>query len=234
MSANQRKNKNKKKKTPEHDTHSTGSATIQHVDQPTVFLQHLEVDVLFQGRKGSATNSNKIYISAGDIKSLGLQPGAFVHVQINPNSTTTHSNIPMTPATTDTDTDSTTDDDKDIGVTAINDLNRREMICQAWPSTDLMKNTASLTRFWQPNFPDDKRRDVVISKTVHHFTVHDCTAATFSIRPNNHLLFNHDEVTASSAFRRYFAAALCEATLCINNSFILSWRGELIYIQVTS
>jgi hypothetical protein len=210
MSANQRKNKNKKKKTVESkDCHSTGSAVINHVNEPTVSLTSLSVDVLFTGRKGSSTSSNKIYMCAGDMKSLGLTPGGYVHVAINP------------------DEGSVTDEEASLDWCC-----GKSVVCQAWSSSELMKNAAALTRFWQPNFPDDSRRDIKISQLTALASVQECVTATFSILlPATPPI--DDEVTASSAFRRYFAAALCDTVLCVGNSFTLSWRAELITAKVS-
>jgi hypothetical protein len=221
MSANQRKNKNKKKKNAAKeesvDCQSTGSAIIHHVDHPTTFQSSLEGEVLFQGRKGSVANSHKVYLCAGDIRALGFQPGAFAHLHINPD-----------PYPEEATGSTVTVADVDNGTHV---HGSKVIISQVWPSSELMKNAVSLTRFWQPSFPDDTRRDVVVSKLSPRFAVHQCTAATFSILSASSA-FDFEELVASSAFRRYFAAALCETMLCIDNSFVLSWRGELITAKV--
>ena len=234
MSANQRKNKNKKKnKTKEEnstDCHSTGSAVIHHTEQPTLLVTSLQCEVLFQGRKGSATNSNKVYMCAGDMRSLGIHTGSFVHIHINPSTAENTTNILSTPKINN-------DFDLDIGIDINSNpdssSNSKQIIAQVWPSAELRKNAVSLTRFWQPSFPDDLRRDVIISRTRPFFAVHQCSVATFAIH-SSHPSFSYEEIVTSSAFRRYFAAALCEAVLCIENSFVLSWRGELITIKVTT
>lgn len=220
MSANQRKNKNKKKKTAEFsDCHSTGSAIIQHVDDPSASQTQkssLKVEVLFTGRKGSTTGSNKVYMCASDIRTLGLQSGGFVLVNINP-----------------------VDDDDELGATTA--PHRRLIVCQAWPSSEMMRGSVSLTRFWLPSFPHDSRRDVVVSRLGPGAIVRECSAITFSVQsPSSYssssssssAAFDLDELAASSAFRRYLAAALCEAVLCLENTFLLSWRGEPLTFKV--
>lgn len=247
MSANQRKNKNKKKnKTKEaNDCHSTGSAIIYHVDQPKAsVVSSLQCEVLFQGRKGSTTNSNKVYLCTGDMRSLGLQPGAFVHVRVNPPSAT-HADVPDSIVadniigTSNGRTQSTTCANTSPGI-AVNtqvrsgsDSGSQIIIGQAWPSAELMRGAVSLTRFWQPSFPDDSRREVLVSRTRQLFSVHQCTAATFALH-SSHPSFSYEEVVTSSAFRRYVAAALCETVLCIQNTVVLSWRGEQFSIKVST
>mmetsp|Transcript_6915 Transcript_6915/g.13241 ORF Transcript_6915/g.13241 Transcript_6915/m.13241 type:complete len:846 (-) Transcript_6915:294-2831(-) len=211
MSANQRKNKNKKKKAAEaRDCNSTGSSIIQHVEEPATIQSSLQVEVLFTGRKGSTTGCNKVYMCASDFKALGLQTGRHVMVRI--------------PA----------DDDSSTAIEEPDDT-RQSFICQAWVSSEAMKHTVSLTRFWQPNFPDDHGRSAVVARLSPTVAVLQCSVASFSIRPTATTTtgssFSIDEIAASSAFRRYFVAALCDTVLCVNNVFSVSWRGEPLTVQ---
>jgi hypothetical protein len=193
MSANQRKNKNKKKKALEdsvqnninqqHNGYKSSSSGVILEKNSPVHAQYIEANILLSGRKGSVVNSNKIYLSAGDMKTLNVQSGAYVLIHFD----MLH-NV-ASPASKRT---------------AFHISRNGCMICQAWPSSELTKNTATLTRFWQKNFPDDSdrsHRSVGITKASHFITTQICTVATFILTSNSnsstdHSQFNYNEITS--------------------------------------
>ena len=212
MSANQRKNKKKKKQTKDgHDSQSTGSpAVIHHGPLQSVSLSCLRADVLFQGRRGSTSNCGKVYMSGSDMRSMRIPAGAYVQVFVNPE---------------------VDEDDKLCLDSSDSGESDCVIIGQVWPSSELKKSTISLSRFWQPTFCNENDRSVSLSKLNPTVQVHKCTSATFIIQSASKL-FNFEEVVVSSSFRRYFSAALCDVVLKVRNRFAMSWRGEMIHVQV--
>ena len=121
----------------------------------------------------------------------------------------------------------------DRGVSDGSNNSGRNIICQAWLSSEIMKSAVSLTRFWMPSFADDSKRDAVVTRLSSTFIVLKCSSATFVVHSTtNSESFCFDEIVGSSAFRRYFIAALSDTVLCLNNKFSLTWRGELLTVQV--